>query len=390
MYDQSFKFSNSNLFAFLLAVTLPYGNVTKLVGIEDGFSRLIIPLLILIFLVGELYRNQINVKLCSELFILLIALFVGVLGFFQNQIGGIELTGYFVKVLALLVVHTYIKRYDKISATILHKYYSFFLWSLVISIPIWVFYPVPEFVLYDGSENRFAGLHFELFNFCFSLCIFLVSWTMSGKHFALGFIIFLILGYNSGSNMFPILAFVFLIPRQILKVFQFRFFSCLGVLLILFTPVGIGLFLNSLDFLIGLGLREQGQFDAQGSSIFVRLFPFSLAVEYIHSLGYLGLFPSGLGHFESTELVKFTENSFGGTGSPKAMVDLGIFLFGLLGIVVGLKMARAYSVWGEQRFMIVRLNICCLLFISFGAGFFNLVAWTILLMTSTWKEKANY
>ena len=89
----------------------------------------------------------------------------------------------------------------------------------------------------------------------------------------------------------------------------------------------------------------------------------------MQSLGVYGLFPSGLGHFESTELVKLTDYSFGGTGSPKALVDLGIILFTVLCIVVGYKGAKGFDTWGDNRFLVLRLRLCCLMFISFGAGF---------------------
>ena len=294
MYDRGFRLDNSTVFAFLLAVTLPYGNITKIIGVEDGFSRLIIPLLVLIFLLSELQKKRISFRLNSELYILLAALFVGMIGYMRDEIGLTELIGYFVKVAVLTTVYTYIVRYDELGLLILKKYHSIFLWSLCFSIPLWLIYPVPEFVFYDGNEKRFGGLHFELFNFCFSLCIFYVSWIFSGKNNFLGLTIFLMLGYFSGSNMFPLFALVFLIPNKILGIFKYRFVSCMGVLIIFFTPVGIGIFLNSLDFLMNLGLREQSQFDTEGSSIYVRLFPFYLATNYMQSLDYLGLFPTAL------------------------------------------------------------------------------------------------
>ena len=107
---------------------------------------------------------------------------------------------------------------------------------------------------------------------------------------------------------------------------------------------------------MNLGLREQSQFDTEGSSIYVRLFPFYLATSYCSHL-IIWVFPSGLGHFESTDFVKFTGHSYGGTGSPKALVDLGYLLFVTLAFLIGMKISQTFNSRGKNRFLILRLNI---------------------------------
>ena len=43
-------------------------------------------------------------------------------------------------------------------------------------------------------------------------------------------------------------------------------------------------------------------------------------------MGY-SLLPGGFGYFESTEFVKDDPMSYAGTGSPKALVNIGVLLF---------------------------------------------------------------
>ena len=370
-------------------VILPFGNITKLIGVEDGWSRLIIPLLLIVFLVTEVQKRQLKFSLSAELCLLLIASAFSFFGFMQAQLTMVTLVGYCVKVAALIVVYSLFVKYSESPIFFLQRYHAVFLWSLIISIPIWFLAPLPEFVFYDGSKMRFGGLHFELFNYCFSLCIFLVSWVYSGKNYIFGFVIFVLLGWFSASNMFPIFLLAFLVSGRLLHLFQYKSFSCLAVLVVFFTPLFVGMFLNSLDFLTNLGLREQRQFDLLGSSIYIRLYPYLVAANYIETLGVWSLFPSGLGHFESSHFVKNTIASFGGTGSPKAMVDMGFIVFTSLALLVGKRLNRAYYLWGSHGPLIVRLNLCCLLFIAFGSGFFSLVAWSIMLMTSIKGEKTD-
>ena len=386
---RNFKIKIPIVFALLLSCILPFANVTKLVGIEDGLSKVIILFLVLIYLTSELQRSGLKFHLSIELYILLLCLVFGVMATIVDKVDLTLLIGHFVKVIVLVSVYTVVNRHAAILSYFLKYYYHVFFFSLFISLPLWTFYPVPEFVFYDGSERRFGGLHFELFNYCFSLCIALVSWMYNGRNKLLGILIFVILGLLSGSNMFPIFALVFLIPKTILSFFKYKFVACTTFLGICLLPVLIGLFLDELEFLAYLGLRDQAQFNVNGSSIYVRLFPFKLAVDYMIATGPAILFPSGMGVFESSRLVADTQHSYGGTGSPKALIDLGVVLFFLLIVALGLKASYGFRAWGPMKYTILRLNLACILFISFGAGFFNLVAWSILFMSAAWKGDQN-
>ena len=155
--------------------------------------------------------------------IFIVALFV----VFLDMSKTVELTvvlAYATKIFALIVVYTCTKRYSEFGWIFILRYGNIFLYSLIISIPIWITVPQPEFIFYDGSEMRFAGLHFELFNLSLSLCIFLTSWLFAKKNKYIGLMLFLYFGYLSGSNMFPLFALVFVIPRWLLKWLKIRFY----------------------------------------------------------------------------------------------------------------------------------------------------------------------
>ena len=93
--------------------------------------------------------------------------------------------------------------------------------------------------------------------------------------------------------------------------------------------------------------------------------------------------PGGFGYFESTDLVKNDEMSYTGTGSPKALVNLGVILFFVLAYIVMNKVPKvAKSDLGLVNF----IWFSTIAFISFGAGFFNLFAWAILASLIYWKK----
>ena len=68
------KINSAKIISFLMLITLPFGNVTKLIGIEDGFSLLTI-FMMMVFLVINFTQNfKINffLKPIGVVFILLI------------------------------------------------------------------------------------------------------------------------------------------------------------------------------------------------------------------------------------------------------------------------------------------------------------------------------
>ena len=385
MHYQSYRLNIIWIFTILLGLTLPYGNVTKLFGIEDGFSRLIIPVLVLLFLLRELQSKDIRISLSGEINLFLIGIIVSLFGLIIGNVSIQSYIGYSVKILVLITVYTVLTRHKEFTTMFIKSYERIFLFSLMFSIPIWFIFPMPEFVFYDGKHNRFGGFHFELFNYSFSLCIFYASWILSGRKWYVGFLIFLCLGYLSKSNMFSFFFLTFLLPNFFFRLCNYKTFSIILVCCVFFMPVVIGLFLNSFEFLMHLGIRSQSTdvFSATHSTVFLRVYPYSIAAEYLTTNGVWSLLPSGLGHFENTAMVLGDPYSFKGTGSPKALVDLGLILFLTLTYLIGNRMRRVYKLWDKNKYVVLKLYLCCLLFISFGAGFFNLIAWTVIFALSS-------
>ena len=87
------------------------------------------------------------------------------------------------------------------------------------------------------------------------------------------------------------------------------------------------IFLESLEILNLLAFRSVSSFSHEGSSLFVRLYPATLAIKQLEINGLASFFPMGAGYFENSPIVTRDEFSYGGTGSSKALVDLGIVFF---------------------------------------------------------------
>ena len=144
-----------------------------------------------------------------------------------------------------------------------------------------------------------------------------------------------------------------------------------------------GFFLELLDFLNLLALRNVTSFSHEGSSLYNRLYPFSLAVQHIMESGWSSFFPMGLGYFENSDIVINDIYSYGGTGSPKAMVDLGIILFLVLSFYISKFFYKNIrSTENSQKNLYLILFFSSLIFLSYGAGFFNIVAWFCILSSN--------
>ena len=101
--------------------------------------------------------------------------------------------------------------------------------------------------------------------------------------------------------------------------------------------------------------------------------------------GLFSLFPRGFGYFESTDLVKNDAMSYGGTGSPKELVNLGVIMFSVLIYFIAKKVPKVVP---QDLRLFNFVWFSTIAFISFGAGFFNLFAWTILASLFNWRK--NY
>ena len=88
----------------------------------------------------------------------------------------------------------------------------------------------------------------------------------------------------------------------------------------------------------------------------------------------------GLGYFENSDIVINDIYSYGGTGSPKAMVDLGIILFLVLSFYISkvfYKNIRGTE--NSNKYLYLILFFSTIVFMSYGAGFFNIIAWFCIL-----------
>lgn len=377
------KINSAKIISFLMLVTLPFGNVTKLIGIEDGFSVFTIFFMIFFLIINFIQNFKIKFFLnpIGIVFMLLILAILSNLLF--NNIKLFDALSNILKISIFILLIDFIKNNDLVFNDFLSKYYKVYLFSLFISLPLYFVFPYEEFVFYDGSENRFAGLHFELFNFLFSTCLFFISWVYNGKNIKIGLLIAFLLMYFAKSNVFYLYILVFLFVFIFKRFFVNKYFSYLSVFFIILSPVAIGFFLELLDFLNLLALRNVTSFSHEGSSLYNRLYPFSLAVQHIMESGWSSFFPMGLGYFENSDIVINDIYSYGGTGSPKAMVDLGIILFLVLSFYISKFFYKNIrSTENSQKNLYLILFFSSLIFLSYGAGFFNIVAWFCILSSN--------
>ena len=382
------KINSAKIISFLMLVTLPFGNVTKLIGIEDGFSVFTIFLLMFFLIINFIQNFKIKFFLNHIGIVFMLLILAILINLFFNNIKLFDALSNIFKISIFILLIDFIKNNDLVFNDFLSKYYKVYLFSLFISLPLYFVFPYEEFVFYDGSDNRFAGLHFELFNFLFSTCLFFISWVYNGKNIKIGLLIAFLLMYFAKSNIFYLYILVFLFVFIFKRFFVNKHFSYLSVFFIILSPVAIGFFLELLNFLNLLALRNVTSFSHQGSSLYTRLYPFSLAVQHIMESGWSSFFPMGLGYFENSDIVINDIYSYGGTGSPKAMVDLGIILFLFLSLYISKVFYKNIrSTENSHKYLYLILYFSSLIFLSYGAGFFNIVAWFCILSSFNIEKK---
>lgn len=377
------KINSAKIISFLMLVTLPFGNVTKLIGIEDGFSVFTIFLLMFFLIINFIQNFKINFFLNPISIVFMLLILATFINLFINNINLFDSLPNIFKISIFILLINFIKNNDLVFNDFLLKYYKVFLFSLFISLPLYFVFPLEEFVFYDGSENRFAGLHFELFNFIFSTFLFFISWVYNGKNIKIGLLMAFLLMYFAKSNVFYLYILVFIFVFVFKRFFLNKHFSYLSVFFIILSPVAIGFFLELLDFLNLLAFRNVTSFSHEGSSLYTRLYPFSLAVQHIMESGWSSFFPMGLGYFENSDIVINDIYSYGGTGSPKALVDLGIILFLLLSFFITKVFYKNITmIESSYKYLYLILFFSSLIFLSYGAGFFNIVAWFCILSSN--------
>lgn len=363
-----------------MMITLPFANLTKVVGIEDGLSYLTIFSLMIVLIINFSFSKKSKLYSNFLTYIFLILLIVTLFNLIQLNILIVDGLSNIFKIIVFIFLIDFLIRNELTLSHFLSNYYKVYLISLVISIPIYYTFPYEEFVFFDGSANRFGGLHFELYNFLFSTILFFLSWTYSKKNLIIGFLITFILILQAKSNVFIPYVLLFLFIVLFKNILKSKSISFIVVFSIILSPILIGVLLEELEILNQFSVRSISSFDHQGSSLYIRLYPYSLAIEYIYESGIKSLLPMGLGFFQNTDLIVNDPFSYGGTGSPKALVDVGIIIFGILIIIISNKFFMNFlKVKSSSKFLFLSLFLSSLLFISLGSGFFNLIGWFILI-----------
>lgn len=380
------RINSAKIISTLMLITLPYGNVTKIFGTQDGFSVITISLIFVFLIINFIqnFRTNFFSNVPGIVFIILIiATLINL-----KSIGFVSAISNVFKFLVFILLIDFIKKNKFVFNYFLLNYYKVYLFSLVISLPLFLIFPLEEFVFFDG-KSRFGGLHFELFNFVFSTILFFVSWMYNKKNIKLGLLISLILIYFAKSNIFYLYLIVSFFVFFLRRLFNSRFFSYATIIVLILSPVAIGFFLELLDFLNLFSVRRVTTFTQEGSSVYTRLYPYSLAVQHLIGSGWNSLLPMGLGYFENTDLVTNDNFSYGGTGSPKALVDFGMITFLLIIFYISkLFFTNIKKLDDLSKKLYVLLFFSSLIFISYGSGFFNIVAWFCILSNpKIWKNK---
>ncbi len=381
----NFKISLFKSVLLFMMLALPYGNISKLFDIEDAFIYFLYPLCFAIFIVSFLQRQKTEVPVDGIVIVIYIALTASAISYFAGFIETNLIAAEFFKFALFILLFELVKSNGSRSVDfILQNYSNVFFWSLIISLIVYAFIQKPEFIFYDGSAYRFGGFHFELFNFCFSAAICCASLIYKKINKAFVFCTLCFFMYVSQSNFSFIYILIYLISFHT-NLLSSLFIRRISTIIVLTIPVLVGMILDQLSFLTFLSIRETTSFDHQGSSVFTRLYPYSLAYTQLISDGIFSLLPGGFGYFESTDFVKDDPMSYAGTGSPKALINIGVILFSVL-IYLLLKKMPKVAYQDSRLFNFIWFS--SIAFISFGSGFFNLFAWTILASLIFWRK--NY
>ena len=376
-----------SLFKWILLfmmLVLPYANVSNFFGVEDGLVYVLYPLSLAFFVAANLQKSDIRIPADSVVIVIYIALGASVFSYWAGYIEIQHMVNSFLKFVLFVLLFDLVKSHGHRSANfILMNYSNVFFWSIILSLIAYIFVRKPEFIFYDGSAFRFGGFHFELFSFCFSSAICCASLIYKDFSRKVVFCILVVLMYVSKSNFSFIYILIYLVSFHT-KILSSLYLRRLCTIAVLTTPVMIGALLDELGFLSLLSVRDSTSFDHAGSSVFTRLYPYSLAYSQLISDGLFSLFPRGFGYFESTDLVKNDAMSYGGTGSPKELVNLGVIMFSVLIYFIAKKVPKVVP---QDLRLFNFVWFSTIAFISFGAGFFNLFAWTILASLFNWRKK---
>ena len=399
-------FSIKNILIFFLLM-LPLANFPQLFTLGEDLGSIYISIFIFIIFCFWVMSDG-NIKLPTRkvnkilLSIIMIGIFLDIIAIITSTVPIQEgilvlLTFSLPKLLFLYLIIIIAERISLNQASHIINIFAFLMiLSVLISPLFYPLNPIPEFIFYDGG-TRFAGFHFELVNFSFSILIGFFIFSLRYKFSILFLLLVLIfLYFLASSNAFYPFAllciFGALIGKFRLKLTS-RFFI-VGILLL--TPI-IGLFLDYFEFLEIFALRETTSFSLEGSALFIRLYPWALAME--HFIGNFLSLPIGLGMLNLSPFIEDKSNLFGGTGITAIIAEYGFLSVPIFYFFYQYFRLIAQNILqipdANSRICLMAILTLCITYICIQSGFFNLTAWCLCIIVQTisikiFSEKNKY
>lgn len=392
--EQIKKFKLENLLLFFLLM-LPFGNLPQLFNLGEDTGSIYLSLLIgAIFFLWLWQEKKLYIPriFFNKALLLIIALGI-VLNIISILTGMINATDGILVIFSfslpkLIFIYLIIVLAERInieqSLKLLSRFTIILFASLFISLLLYPLNPIPEFVIYDGG-SRFGGFHFELVNFTYSVLVgfFIYSFYKKLSLIKLS-VALVVIFFASKSNAFypfviSIIAMLVILYLNNLRLLKIYIFS-----IILITPI-IGFFLDYFSFLNLLSLRSVTDFTLEGSSLFVRLYPWAISMN--HLVDNFLTVPIGMGMLQFSPYIYDVKNLFGGTGITKVLAEYGFFS----PIIILLIYHFFISIF-QNLFLIQDKNsrncfcvilILSIVYICLQSGFFNLTAWTLCIIIQT-------
>ena len=392
--EQIKKFKLENLLLFFLLM-LPFGNFPQLFNLGEDTGSIYLSLLIsAIFFLWLWQEKKLYIpRIFFNKALLLLIAFGIVLNITSILTGTINATDGIMVIFSfslpkLIFIYLIIVLAERISIEqslkLLSRFTIILFASLFISLLLYPFNPIPEFVIYDGG-SRFGGFHFELVNFTYSVLVGFFIYSFYKKLTLIKLSIALIFIYfASKSNAFypfviSIIAMLVILYLNNLRLLKIYIFS-----IILITPI-VGFFLDYFSFLNLLSLRSVTDFTLEGSSLFVRLYPWALSMN--HLVDNFLTVPIGMGMLSYSPYMFDVDNLFGGTGITKVLAEYGLFspIIILLIYYYFLNIFNKLFLIQDKnsRNCICVILILSLTYICLQSGFFNLTAWTLCIIIQT-------
>jgi hypothetical protein len=361
------------------------GNVSVAInGKEDqgGYFFYLLLLILTLIRVSDIKKISFKVHSCGILPIYFLGFLLSIMSVIYYKLDLFLLAMPLVKFIILYVIFYSVMSLKVIDFhVLLRSMVIMLLVSYALSIILYVFNPTPEFVFYDGGR-RFAGLHFELVNFLYSaiLMLFIILWKRkySIVPWLLGlYLLFIITSSNSFFIFLIVIIFSYLVSN--FKVKWIKVYSNIFIYTVFALPLLIGFFLNNLEFLQVLEVRDARNFNANESQLFIRLYPWQLSAE--HLLNNFFNIPPGIG---LTKYFIHDAGFFGGTGIAVIYSDFGIFtpIFFIVLIIFFSKIIKLISILesNNERRMLLSILLLSVTYITIQSGFFNIFSWIMIVL----------